>query len=176
MGGYRSISDFVVSTVYERAQMILQQSETILASQRDSEIFFNALVNSLSVCFVCDESETGKIQGYYTVSNNSIPIGVVPEGYKIQFPNSCHSIPTTLLGRLAVDIRYQGLGAGRMLLIDALQRSYMISGSVGSFAVVVGPLDEEAERFYKKYGFILLLVSQKMFLPMRTLEMLFDRK
>jgi uncharacterized protein (DUF1778 family) len=26
--------------------MIIQQSETILASQRDSEIFFNALVNS----------------------------------------------------------------------------------------------------------------------------------
>ncbi len=46
LGGYRSLSDFVVSTVYERAQMIIQQSETILASQRDSEIFFNALVNS----------------------------------------------------------------------------------------------------------------------------------
>ena len=46
LGGYRSLSDFVVSTVYERAQIILQQYETILASQRDSEIFFNALVNS----------------------------------------------------------------------------------------------------------------------------------
>ena len=45
LGGYRSLSDFVVSTVYERAQMIIQQSETILASQRDNEIFFNALVN-----------------------------------------------------------------------------------------------------------------------------------
>ena len=43
--GYRNLSDFVVSTVYERAQMIIQKSETILASQRDSEIFFNALVN-----------------------------------------------------------------------------------------------------------------------------------
>jgi len=45
LGGYRNLSDFVVSTVYERAQMIIQKSETILASQRDSEIFFNALVN-----------------------------------------------------------------------------------------------------------------------------------
>lgn len=45
LGGYRNLSDFVVSTVYERAQLIIQKSETILASQRDSEIFFNALVN-----------------------------------------------------------------------------------------------------------------------------------
>jgi len=45
LGGYKNLSDFVVSTVYERAQMIIQKSETILASQRDSEIFFNALVN-----------------------------------------------------------------------------------------------------------------------------------
>lgn len=46
LGGYRSLSDFVVSTVFEKAQMIIQQAETILASQRDSEIFFNALVDS----------------------------------------------------------------------------------------------------------------------------------
>jgi uncharacterized protein (DUF1778 family) len=45
LGGYRTLSDFVLSTVYERAQMIIQKSETILASQMDSEIFFNALVN-----------------------------------------------------------------------------------------------------------------------------------
>ena len=46
LGGYRNLSDFVVTTVYEKAQMIIQKSETILASQRDSEIFFDALVNS----------------------------------------------------------------------------------------------------------------------------------
>lgn len=45
LGGYRNLSDFVVSTAVEKAQMIIQESETILASQRDSEIFFNALVN-----------------------------------------------------------------------------------------------------------------------------------
>jgi len=46
LGGYRNLSDFVVTTVYEKAQLIIQKSETILASQKDSEIFFNALVNS----------------------------------------------------------------------------------------------------------------------------------
>jgi len=58
-------------------------------------------------------------------------------------------------------------------LIDALSRSYEISKSVGSFAVVVDPLDEDAEKFYFKYGFILLPDSSKMFLPMKTIGKLF---
>lgn len=45
LAGYRNLSDFVVSTVYEKAQDIIQRSETILVSQKDSEIFFQALVN-----------------------------------------------------------------------------------------------------------------------------------
>jgi len=45
LAGYRNLSDFVISTVYEKAQLIIQRSETILASKKDSEIFFNALVN-----------------------------------------------------------------------------------------------------------------------------------
>src|ERR1035437_5279678 len=110
----------------------------------------------LSVCFVSVDSETGLIQGYYTLSNNSIPLGAVPEGYKNQLPDSYHSMPTTLLGRLAIDERFKGLGICRMLLIDALHRSYEISKSIGLFAVVVDPLDERVESFYKKYGFILI--------------------
>ena len=130
----------------------------------------------LAACFVSVDNETNLIQGYYTLSNNSIPLGVVPEDYKNHLPDSYHSIPTTLLGRLAVDERFQGQGIGKTLLIDALFKCYEISKSIGSFAVVVDPLDEEAEKFYKKYGFILLPDSQKMFLPMKTIEKLFDDK
>lgn len=45
LAGFKNLSDFVVSTVYERAQMIIQKSETILASQKDKKIFFDALIN-----------------------------------------------------------------------------------------------------------------------------------
>lgn len=127
----------------------------------------------LSVCFVSVENKTGLIKGYYTLSSNSIPLGIVPDNYKKNLPDSYSSIPATLLGRLAVDIRFKGLGIGKMLLIDALSRSYEISKSVGSFAVVVDPLDEDAEKFYFKYGFILLPDSSKMFLPMKTIGKLF---
>ena len=130
----------------------------------------------LTACFVSLNAETGLIQGYYTLSNNSIPLDIVPDGFKNQLPETYHSIPTTLLGRLAVDKRFKGSGVGKMLLIDALRRSYEISRSIGSFAVVVDPLDVEAEIFYTRYGFTLLPDSRKMFLAMKTIAKLFENK
>jgi GNAT superfamily N-acetyltransferase len=128
----------------------------------------------LSACFVLSEKETNNIKGYYTLSNNSISLSSFPEKIQKKLPKSYTSIPTTLLGRLAIDKNYQGKGIGKILLIDALKRSYEISREVGSFAVVVDPIDEEAERFYKRYDFIKLPDSEKMFIAIKTLQELFD--
>ena len=128
----------------------------------------------LSACFVLAEKETNNIQGYYTLSNNSIPLSSFPEQIKKKLPNSYDSIPTTLLGRLAIDKNCQGKGFGKFLLIDALKRSYEISKEIGSFAVVVDPIDKEAEMFYEKYDFIKLPDSEKMIIASKTLKELFD--
>ena len=128
----------------------------------------------LSVCFVISENETNLIQGYYTLSNNSIPLSQFPIQIQKKLPKSYTSIPTTLLGRLAIDMKSQGKGIGKILLIDALKRSYELSKEMGSFAVVVDPIDEEAERFYEKYGFIKLPDSGKMFIAINTLKQLFE--
>ncbi len=90
-----------------------------------------------------------------------------------KLPESYTSVPATLLGRLAIDIKYQGKGFGEVLLIDMLKRSYDISKEIGSFAVVVNPIDEEAERFYEKYSFIKLPDSGKIIIAVRTLKELF---
>ena len=128
----------------------------------------------LSACFVLLEEETNNIQGYYTLSNNSIPLSSFPEQIKKKIHKSYASIPTTLLGRLAIDKNCQGKGLGRILLIDALKRSYVISKEIGSFAVVVDPIDKEAELFYEKYDFIKLPDSEKMLIATKTLKELFD--
>jgi ribosomal protein S18 acetylase RimI-like enzyme len=129
----------------------------------------------LSTCFVlADEENNSIIKGYYTLSNNSISLDLVPDNIQKKLPKSYKSIPTTLLGRLAVAMEYQGQGIGRILLVDALKRSYEISKIIGSFAVVVDPIDQAAEEFYKKYGFIKLPDSGKMFLTTKTIEQLFQ--
>lgn len=126
----------------------------------------------LSACFVLSENGTG-IQGYYTLSNNSISLNSFPEHIQKKLPKSYNAVPTTLLGRLAIEKKHQGQGLGKILLIDALKRCYEISKEIGSFAVVVDPIDEEAEKFYKKYDFIKLPTSQKMFIAAKTLQELF---
>jgi hypothetical protein len=45
---------------------------------------------------------------------------------------------------------------------------------MGSFAVVVDPIDHAAEMFYKKYDFIKLPDSGKMFIAIKTLDQLFN--
>ncbi len=127
-----------------------------------------------SACFVVNDVETNLLKGYYTLSNNSIPIELVANQIQKKLSRSYKSIPTTLLGRLAIDNKFQGQGIGKLILIDALKRSYEISKIIGSFAVIVDPIDQDAENFYDKYGFIKLPDSGKMFLPMKTISQLFE--
>jgi uncharacterized protein (DUF1778 family) len=45
IGGYRSLTDFIILTVQEKAKEIIKENETILASERDNEVFFDAIMN-----------------------------------------------------------------------------------------------------------------------------------
>ncbi len=128
----------------------------------------------LSACFIIADSSTNQILGYYTLSNNSISLNSFTEEIQKKLPKSYKSIPTTLLGRLAINKEQQGKGIGKILLIDALKRSHELSKEMGSFAVVVDPIDHAAEMFYKKYDFIKLPDSGKMFIAIKTLDQLFN--
>ena len=125
------------------------------------------------LCVVFALSEGTTIKGYYTLSNASIPAELMPEAIRKKMPGSYKTLPVTLLGRLAIDEKFKGQGLGGILLIDALRRSFSVAGeSLGSIGVVVDPLDEGAVVFYKKFGFILLPDSGKMFMPMADVALL----
>lgn len=127
----------------------------------------------LTVCFILANKDN-IVQGYYTLSNAGIPSKELPEDLRKKYPKSYTNLPATLLGRLAVDQTFQGHRFGELLLLDALKRSFEVSGNkIGSIAVIVDPLAAEAVRFYEKYGFITLPDSGKMFLPMATIASLF---
>jgi predicted GNAT family N-acyltransferase len=127
----------------------------------------------LAVCFVINEKDTNQIKGYYTLSNNSIPLSHIPNNLQGKLPRSYESIPTILMGRLAVDNRFKGQGIGKLILVDALKRSWEIAKTIGSYALVVDPINQDAENFYLKYGFIKLPDSGKMFISMKTIDQLF---
>ena len=43
IGGYRSLTEFVLVSVEERAKQIVEEHTKIISSKRDQEIFFRAL-------------------------------------------------------------------------------------------------------------------------------------
>ena len=126
----------------------------------------------LAACFVLS-FDNKNILGFYTLSNASIPAALIPADIQKKLPNSYVSIPCTLIGRMAIETKHQGKGLGKILLLDALKKSFELSKEIGSYAVVVDPIDQTAATFYSKYDFIPLPDSKKMFLPMKTLGALF---
>lgn len=129
----------------------------------------------LSACFVLEDRDN-TVKGYYTLSAAAIERKQLPEALTKKLPPSYFDLPVILLGRLAISRDHQGQGLGELLLMDALKRSYNASKEVGSMAVIVDPIDEDAIKFYKKYSFIILPDSGKMFLPMVTISRLFAEK
>lgn len=45
LGGYRNLTDFVVRVVQEKANEIIKEKEQIIASERDAQVFFDAITN-----------------------------------------------------------------------------------------------------------------------------------
>jgi hypothetical protein len=126
----------------------------------------------LSACFIM-EGNNNLVDGYYTLSNGCIDRNLIPDDLKSKLTKSYNNLPIPLLGRLARDKNQDGKRLGEKLLFDALKRCYDASSAIGSMAVVVDPIDQEAQGFYLKYGFILLPDSHKMLLPMKTIGNLF---
>ena len=63
-------------------------------------------------------------------------------------------VPVMVLGRLAVDRRYQSRGIGQGLLRDAVLRIVQASEIAGIRAILVHAISEEARAFYETYGFV----------------------
>jgi len=121
----------------------------------------------VTACYVAIERQTGKIAGYYTLSAVGVPLDHLPEQLARRLPRY-PSVPVARLGRLAVDQAYRGRGLGGALLWDAIARS--LRSEVAVFALVVDAKDNEAEAFYRHYGFVSFGErSRQLVLPLTNL-------
>lgn len=121
-----------------------------------------------------DEHKT--VVGYYTLSALSIELRDLPEDVSKKLP-AYPLVPVTLLGRLAVDVRYRGKGAGEFLLSDALKRAFTQSSQIAAAAVVVDAIDEKAAAFYRHFDFTdFPNKPDRLFITMKTITDIFARK
>ena len=93
----------------------------------------------------------GRIAGYYSLAAGSVRRDESPARVAKGLAN--HPIGVILLARLAVDRAEQGSGLGKTLLADALMRSTGAADVIGARAILVHAIDDEAAKFYAKYGF-----------------------
>lgn len=114
-----------------------------------------------------------RILGYYTLSAYGIRLAELPLHLARKLPKY-PLIPATLLGRLAVSREHQGQKLGRLLLMDALHRSWKHSAQVASVGVVAEAIDEAARDFYLHHEFIPLVDHpRKLFVAMGTIQRAF---
>ncbi len=130
----------------------------------------------IAAVWILYDAQLNRIAGYYTLSAVAIQRAELPS--EITHRMARYEVyPGTLIGRLAVDREYQSKRLGGRLLLDALARALAASRQVASVAVVTDAKNEAVQHFYEHYGFQLLPGEQherRLFLPMRTVEQLFQ--
>lgn len=112
--------------------------------------------------FVVLDSDTNSVAGYFSLTVGQIDVVDAPE--RVSRGMGRFPIPVVLLARLAVDTKWQSKGLGSAMLREAVLKTLALSENVGVRAMLVHPLDEKAESFYMKYGFIKSPVREKQLL------------
>ncbi|MFY8134240.1 MAG: GNAT family N-acetyltransferase [Aquimonas sp.] len=97
-------------------------------------------------------SEDDRVAAYFSLTVGQIDTFDAPE--RIRKGMGLYPIPVVILARLAVDRQNQGQGIGIGMLQDAIRRTLLIAEQAGIRAMLTHPIDEEAARFYSRFGFI----------------------
>ena len=121
----------------------------------------------ISRTYVALPQDSQAVAGYYTLSGGSICLETLPDAAARRLPQ--YPIPTAHLGRLAVDLRFQGQGLGAILVVDAFERVRDLAERIGIHAVTVDAFNDKARSFYQAFGFLALKDDPyHLFLPMGT--------
>lgn len=122
--------------------------------------------------FVVVEVATTILAGYYTLSTASVRLSDLPPEVFKRLPRY-PDFPAVLIGRLAIDHRYQGQGLGSALLIDIYRRTKRIGVDAALLGVIVDATDDAARLFYEKHQFQRSPVNPyRLILPLRTIRQL----
>ena len=129
----------------------------------DSWLRDRALANlevAASRTYVICPPDSLKVIGYYALCMGQILNQEVVGSMRRNMP---HQIPAVIMGRLAVDLSWQGKGLGRALLLDAVQRSVRAAKEVSARLLIVHAISQVATEFYLHYGFVRLPLETPTF-------------
>ena len=122
----------------------------------------------ISRTFVLIDSETPSIiLAYMTLTVSEVVSNELPEQIAKKYPNK---IPAAKLARLAVSTVSQRKGYGGLMIVDAMQKTVLVSQSLGIAGLFVDAKHNEAKQYYRRFGFLSLPDKlDNLFLPIGTL-------
>ena len=99
----------------------------------------------------CVVVEGARVVGYFSLAVGQADAMEVPD--RVRKGMGRYPIPVVILARLAVSLQDQGKGIGVGMLQEAIRRTIGIADQAGVRALLTHPIDEEASRFYRRFGF-----------------------
>ncbi len=97
-------------------------------------------------------ADGARVAGYFSLTVGQVDTLHAPD--RIRKGMGQYPVPVVILARLAVSRQDQGCGIGQGLLQDAIKRTMLISEQAGIRAMLTHPIDEDAAKFYARFGFI----------------------
>jgi GNAT superfamily N-acetyltransferase len=95
--------------------------------------------------------QASRVVGYYGLAPTAIVPNILPRSIRTGQPPD--PVPCLLLGQLATDLEWAGMGIGTGLVKHALQRCVQAAALIGGRALVVNAVDREAAAFWQRRGF-----------------------
>jgi GNAT superfamily N-acetyltransferase len=95
--------------------------------------------------------EAGRVVGYYGLAPTAVVPAALPRSIRTGQPPD--PVPCILLGQLATDTGWAGMGIGTGLVKHALQRCIQAASLIGGRALIVNAVDGEAAAFWERRGF-----------------------
>ena len=100
--------------------------------------------------YVVCQQDSKRVVAYYCLAAGAVAQRAAPGRVKRNMPDP---IPVMVLGRLAVDQRWQRRRIGPALLRDAILRTVQAAEVAGIRAILVHAISDEARLFYERHGF-----------------------
>ena len=141
-----TLTDCVPSTAQMAAHKTIEEFEVLRLSPGDQEAFATILLQPPEpsprlkrACQTYREHEAEQVSGRSSLTAEGradTRLVDLPEMIQERLP-TYSLVRATLIGRLAVDQTVQGKGLGQYLLMNALERCWLASHQVASFAVIM---------------------------------------
>jgi GNAT superfamily N-acetyltransferase len=106
--------------------------------------------------------EANRVAGYFSLTVGQVDTVEAPE--RIRQGMGRFPLPVVILARLAVTRENQGRGLDVGMLQDAIRRTLVIAEQAGIRAILTHPIDEDAARFYTRFGFTASPLRQQQLL------------